>query len=392
MAGPSPRPLRLLHVFAGPFPTVQGTQALVATTCRLLAGRGHDVHLLCYAHAAFERAEPFAVHRIPDVPAFASERSGPDPRKLALDASIAARCRRLVARLRPDVVHAHHYEALFAAALADPLRIVPRVLHLHALMGPELGTYFPRALGAPARAVGAWVDAIAPFLADRVVALDDDGHDAVARSGYPREKVLVGRIPACPPPRCAPLPRQERAGPLRVVYAGNLDRYQGLDVLLGAFRAAAPALGEGARLEIVTASRADPLEAEIRGLGLTGSVRISRHGAPEEAFLRVAAADVAVVPRSARGGVPVKLVNAFAAGVPVIADRALAERVAHGEEAWLVDMRSPAALAEGLAALAASEELRLSLARGALRAAHRLHYPDRYVASLEALYRVLSSR
>jgi glycosyltransferase involved in cell wall biosynthesis len=387
-------PLRLLHVFAGPFPTVQGTQALVATTCRLLAGLGHDVHLLCYAHAAFEREEPFTVHRIPDQPAFHGERSGPHPRKLALDLSLAARCRRLVSRLRPDIVHAHHYEALVAAALADPFRSAPRVLHLHALMAPELHTYFRPALARSMRAVGERIDSIVPFLADRVIALDDDGRAALIRRGFPAERVIVGRVPAAAPPGFAPPPveRGRGEGPLRAVYAGNLDGYQGLDVLLSAFGSLAASRGDGVRLEVVTASRADDFEARVRRLGLERLVRVSRHGAPEAVFRAVASADMAVVPRCARGGVPVKLVNALAAGVPVIADRALAEHVAHGDEAWLVDMRSPDALAAGIGALADSKELRAALARGALRAAGRVHDPGRCARALEDLYRDLLSK
>jgi len=390
MAPPRFGSLTLLHVFAGPFPTVQGTQALVATTCRLLANNGHDVHLLTYAHSGFEREEPFTVHRIPDLPRFASERSGPDHRKLALDLSLALRCRHLVEKLRPSLVHAHHYEALLASALADPLRLTPRVLHLHALMEPELQTYVRPSLARLMRAVGAWMDGSLPFLADRVVALDGDGRDAVVRRGFPEGRVVVGRIPACPPPDYVPDARaRRRDGVLRAVYAGNLDGYQGLDVLLDAMGRLENGPASAVRLEVVTASKTNALDAKLRRLGLEGRVRLTRHGSAEEVFRFVASSDLAIVPRSARGGVPIKLVNSFAAGVPIIADRELAEHVVHGEEAWLVDMRSPEALAWGIEALAVSKELRLALSRGARGAARRLHDPSAYAATLEGVYRDL---
>jgi glycosyltransferase involved in cell wall biosynthesis len=393
MASPRFKPLTLLHVFAGPFPTVQGTQALVATTCRLLAEKGHDVHLLTYAHGGFEREEPFTVHRIPGVPRFKKERSGPDLRKLALDLSLAARCRSLVETLRPSLIHAHHYEALMAAALADPLRLTPRVLHLHALMEPELQTYMHRSLARPMRAIGAWMDGNLPFLADRIVALDGDGRDAIVRRGFPEGRVVVGRVPACPPPGYVPEAREGRENDvLRAVYAGNLDRYQGLDVLLDAIRRLERVSSCAVRLEIVTASETSALEAKLRKLGLEGSVGLSRHGNAQEVFRFVASSDLAIIPRSARGGVPIKLVNAFAAGLPIIADRELAEHVAHGEEAWLVDMRSSEALACGISVLAASKELRVSLSRGALGAALRLHDPSAYAATLERVYRDLVLR
>lgn len=394
MAGGGKRGLALLHVFAGPFPTVQGTQALVGTTCRLLAGRGHDVHLLCYAHAAFERREPFAVHRLPNLPRFAHERSGPRARKLVLDLLLASRLRRLAARLRPDVIHAHHYEALCAAALADPLRATPRVLHLHGLMEPELHTYLRPSLEAPARALGGRMDAALPFLADRVVALDGAGREALLRHGFPEGRIAVCRVPACPPPGAEAPARRERppGEPLRAVYAGNLDGYQGLPVLLEAFRELSRAGGAGVALDIVTASDPARLEAGIARSGLRGAVRIVPHGTAEEVFRSVASADMAIVPRSARGGVPVKLVNALAAGVPVIADREIARELGHGVGAWLADMRSPGGLAAAIGAVAASEELRRRLSAGAREAAGRLHDPERYAAALEELYGSLSRR
>ena len=387
----SPVRLRLLHVFGGPFPTVQGTQALVATTCRLLAAAGHDVHLLCYAHSAFEREEPFAVHRIPDVPSFTCERSGPAWRKIALDVSLAAACRRLTSRLRPDAIHAHHYEALFAAALADPLRRTPRVLHLHALMEPELYMYFRPAFSRVARALGRRIDADAPHLADRVLTLDAATRAALASSGFPERRIRIASIPASPPPGCAPVADLAvRPGDRpRAVYAGNLDTYQGIEVLLAAF-STAPSLREALDLDIVTASDARGLEAEISRLGLAGCVRVSPHGSVRDAWIAVAGADVAVVPRSAPGGFPVKLVNALSAGVATIADSAIAVPLEHGVDAWLVDMRSAEELAAGLLALASSRELRDRLARGALLAARRLHDPARYVAAIEETYAALT--
>jgi glycosyltransferase involved in cell wall biosynthesis len=382
--------LRLLHVFGGPFPTVQGTQALVATTCRLLAAAGHDVHLLCYAHSAFERDEPFSVHRIPDMPAFSCERSGPAWRKIALDVSLAASCRRLAARLCPDAIHAHHYEALFAAALADPFRRTPRVLHLHALMGPELHTYFRPAVARFARVLGNRIDADAPHLADRVLTLDDAARVTLSRGGFPEHRIRVVSIPASPPPGCTPIAdRAARArAPVRAVYAGNLDAYQGIDVLLAAFRAS-PSLRDALELHIITASDARRLEAEISVLGLGGSVRVSPHGSVRDAWLAVAKADIAVVPRSAPGGFPVKLVNALSAGVATIADSAIAGSLVHGVDAWLVDMRAPEDLAAGLEAIASSRELRDRLARGAALAARRLHDPARYIAAIEETYAAL---
>jgi glycosyltransferase involved in cell wall biosynthesis len=260
-------------------------------------------------------------------------------------------------------------------------------------MGPELCTYLRPAFARIAGAIGNRIDADAPWLADRVLVLDDATLAALSRRGFPAHRIRVAPLPASPPPGCPSFPGRtaRRGAPVRAVYVGNLDAYQGVDVLLAALRAA-PALREALALDIVTASDPRRLEAEISRLGLSGSVRVSPHGSVHDAWRALADADIAVVPRSAPGGFPIKLVNALSAGVATIADSAIAVPLEHGVDAWLVDMRSPEALAAGLVALAASPKLRDRLARGAALAAWSRHDPARYVAAVEETYVALEQR
>ena len=110
--------LRLLEVAALPFPTAQGTQALLREGCEALAEQGNEVHLLVYAHGAAPYTPPLpnlVVHRVADWPHERSLRSGPSWRKLVLDWRLIFAIRHLSRELHPDVVHAHNYEALGAA-------------------------------------------------------------------------------------------------------------------------------------------------------------------------------------------------------------------------------------------------------------------------------------
>jgi len=383
--------LRLLHLYAGPFPTNQGTQALVGQICRGLAAAGHEVHLLAYAHGRESAFGPFTVHRIPDRPRFRSERSFPHPVKALLDLRMSAECARLLGELRPDIVDAHHYEALLAARLADPRRRVPLVFHLHARLGPELETYLPGRLAGPARLMGAAIDRFLPRLADRVVAVDRESVRLLIAGGLPARRVTwvpppadVPRIPARPS-RCP-------GDRVRAVYAGNLDAYQGLDRLLDGLARLGPAARAVLEVEVITASEPSGFEARARALGLGDLVRVTAHGPFERAWPRVASADIALVPRSLGGGAPIKLVNALAAGQAVLADQRVAGYLAHGEEAWLVDMRDPSAIAAAVERLAGDELLRTRLGRGATRVAARLHSAEAATRALEQIYLHASDR
>lgn len=374
--------MRLLHVFAGPFPTVQGTQALVGQTCRLLARAGHEVHLLTYAHGSFEPPDDFAVHRVSDWPRFRSERSGPALQRPALDVSLAFASRRLARRIAPQVIHAHHYEALAAVSLAH---LRPRVFHLHALLGPELPQYLPPYLRTTASLAGGLADRTLPRLADRVAVVSGGIRDRLATTGIDASRIHLVRPAAETPP--AAVPSRRHAGRrLRAVYVGNLDAYQGFDALFSGLREIDWGIRSRLRVEVVTASDAQRFLLDVRRAGLEDVVRVVPHGAVEQAWSRLLGGDIVLVPRHSPGGAPIKLVNALVAGKPVLADRRLAGELGHGDEAWIVDMREPQDVASGLERLISDPALRARLSEGAKRAAARLHDPADCTAALESIY------
>jgi glycosyltransferase involved in cell wall biosynthesis len=369
---------------------MQGTQALVGRTCRLLAEAGHDVHLLCYAHARFERTEPFTVHRIADRPRFDSARSGLAWQKPILDARVARACRAMCAEISFDLIHAHHYEALLAARLADPRLRLPLLFHLHAMMGPELAGYFPLPLGPAARLAGVALDRSSRRLCDHVLAVSGSVLAMAVEAGTPPSMITVGLPPADAAPE-APPPRPAGTG-LLAVYTGNLDAYQGLEVLLRALAMLPRDVASILRLRIATASDPASLARELERLDLDRMVEIQPQDGPEDAWRSLAGADMTVVPRSSPGGFPMKILNSLAAGVPVLADADVCRELAGGEHAWLVDMRDPRALANGLGELARDPRLRERLSAGGKAAAAGPFSAGRYLRSLEEAYRGARAR
>jgi glycosyltransferase involved in cell wall biosynthesis len=397
--------MKLLHLFAGPFPTVQGTQVLIRQTCGLLAEAGHNVHLLCYAHRAEDTDTPFKIHRIPDKPKFRSERSVPTGRKLLLDLSLARTASKLIKELDPDIIHAHHYEALVAAKLADPTGKLPLVFHMHALFGPELPTYLPsadkssplrripenfafRAGGYVVEKVGRAIDTLLPNLADGIAAVDISLVEHLRTIGSAEDKVALVRPPAVPPapvpvPPCGSVPEKAR---VKAVYIGNLDRYQGLDNLLSGLTHLDAGLKDRLRVDIVTASEPTDFKSEVNRRGLDHLVRIVPHHTPTEAWQQLVRTDFVVVPRTLTGGAPIKLINALEAGRPTLVDKTLGKELDSGRETYAVDMKNPSEVAKAIGCLVTDENLRKTLSQGALEAADRLYSPRKSLQALERLY------
>ncbi len=151
------------------------------------------------------------------------------------------------------------------------------------------------------------------------------------------------------------------SGPVRLLFVGGDFARKGGDTLLEAFRRLPPGL---AHLDIATT-------AEGVGEGLHGVTVHRGLGPNSEGLLRLyAEADLFVFPTRA-DCLPLAVMEALAAGLPVVttAVAALPEAVTHGETGWVVPPDDPAALADAVCALASDPALRRRLSRQARQSA-----------------------
>jgi glycosyltransferase involved in cell wall biosynthesis len=373
---PVPR-LATLHVAALPYPTTQGTQAAIGCMVDALVREGRTSALLTYASGAGDESR--FPHRTPaGLVRPRSLRSGPSLEKIAADAELALALR--TQAREAEVVVAHHVEA---AAIAHALRLPRWVFVAHTSLGPELPTYLPRLLGPIAshagRGLDGWLASRAPGLAaiSKNVARDLatlTGRDAVVLP------VPIAR-PAAPAPASGEARQALDLAPEDevVLYAGNLDAYQGLDVLVDAvaeLRARRPR----ATMLIASQSAPEPLRARFARCGVIP--RFVPLATESDRALVHAAADLAVVTRGAPGGFPIKLLDAVSREVPIVAMR----RALSGEEVpgVLVTADDARSLARGLeAVLGASAGDRSTRVRAAHQHLARTHDAASFVRALD---------
>ena len=197
-----------------------------------------------------------------------------------------------------------------------------------------------------------------------------------------RGKVHVVRVGAAiPSGGQAILPVLERP----VVCIASFKRHKGLFVLLEAMQSL-----EGVRCDIVGEGplRGALLRA-IRRNGLADRVRLRPPSETRDA-LRDAAVVVqssVIAPDGQMDGIPLALIDAMAAGKPVVASAisGIPELVTDGESGLLVDPANPRMLAEAIERMLADSVLRARVcARGREKVA-RQHAADRCSAELIAL-------
>jgi len=348
----------VLHVAALPFPTQQGTQAALRVMLETLAQHGRADHLLAYAHAGYAAELDFPLHRSAEPLPCRSLRSGPSAHKLLADGALGVALGRLVRRLRPELIVAHHVEAAALTAAASALTRTPFMFFAHTDLAAELPTYAPDAAAGVLRGAGAHLDAalvarahavgtISPLLAERLRPYAVEHPDKVY--DVPPPWPLPQPISACE--RTSARAALGLAPEARVLlYAGNLDRYQGWeDVLaaLPAIRARAPSL------VWLVATQSDPaaLLAQARRAGVHSMIRLCDLGSEAARRELHAAADLAIIPRRSPGGLPIKLLDAMARGVPCIAAPAAAAGLPIASAVELVPFDDASALAASVTRL-----------------------------------------
>jgi glycosyltransferase involved in cell wall biosynthesis len=323
----------VLHVAALPFPTQQGTQAAVRCMLDTLSQAGRADRLLAYAHAGHAAELGFPLHRSAELLRYRSLRSGPSAHKLLADGALGIALARLVRRLRPELIVAHHVEAAALAAAASALSGRPFVFFAHTDLAAELPTYAPPVVAGMLRGAGALIDAALVRRAHAVAAISP----LLGEQLRPLAGEHAGKVYDVTPPWPLPEPISARErvrsraalgldpGARVLLYAGNLDRYQGWEEVLAALpaiRARVPSLV----WLIATHSDPAPLRALARRAGVGASLQLCELGSEPEPARRAlhAAADLAIVPRRSPGGLPIKLLDAMARGVPCVAAKAAA--------------------------------------------------------------------
>jgi glycosyltransferase involved in cell wall biosynthesis len=229
-------------------------------------------------------------------------------------------------------------------------------------------------------------------LPDAVVVLAKVEHEAYRRF-LPDQAVLV--MPNAidyRPYAGVPTVRSREEYPLRLVYVGRLAREKGLYETFQAIRLAAE-LGVDARLAIGGGGPEEPrLRRYAQALGIASRITFAGPVFGKDKVKLFAQADVFLIP-SYSEGLPYALLEAMAAGIPVIATPvgAIPDVVSHGTHGFLVPARDGKALAEAIAALGANRDQLTWMSRACRRRVRAAYGIDRLAADFSQRYAELCS-
>lgn len=316
---------RILLVAPQPFFAVRGTPMNVLQMVRALCGAGHEVHLVTYALGEPVDVAGLVHHRAPRPPGVRTVAIGFSGRKILLDVLLAMHVWWLLLTRRFDVVHAVEESIFFTLPLARA-RGIPVIYDLDSSISDQLE--YTGVLRRPMllRAVRA-VEAAHLRRSSLAITVCRALTDTVRRL---EPSVPVAQIEDCPLDEMLRAPDPEAVAAIRarfalegcrvVVYTGNLESYQGMDLLLEAL----PALAErhrDVRLVIVGGEphQVEALRARLDGGVLQDLVVLVGRQPPATVVDFMAAGEVLVSPRRAGENTPLKLFSYMYSGVPVVA-------------------------------------------------------------------------
>ena len=382
--------MKALVIAPQPFFSPRGTPFSVYYRTKVSAELGVRVDLLTYGQGRDVDLPGVRIIRIPAFNWLGPVKIGPSPLKFFLDFLLVLWTVALLTTNRYDVVHAHE-EAVFFCLLLKPIFRFKLIYDMHSSLPEQLDNFkfagarlfagiFGRLEKASLNSAEA-VITICPALADQALGLikDKSKHYLIENSIFDPVRLKPVRLkPVRPkdepageegqpePKGAVRRPPEPPEGRRLVVYAGTLEPYQGIELLIRGVEPVAARLPE-AFLVIVGGNRAqvDHFRGLARELGLEKEVLFCGRVDPDTARDYSGRAEVLVSPRISGTNTPLKIYEQLASGKPLVATNIYSHtQVLDDRVAFLVDPR-PEEMAKGLLAALAEDGRAREKAAGA---------------------------
>lgn len=356
-------------LFLAPQPVYQdrGSPIAIRMVLEVMSERGDVVDLVTYHEGVDLDLKNVTFHRIPNLSFVRNVRPGFSFKKLICDFFMIFKIAPLVIRNRYDVVHGVE-EAVFFALLLKVLFRLPYVYDMDSSLAQQMVEKNPKL--AFLSSVLNFFEGLAVRHAEVVVPVCDALADT-ARAHRPRKLTLLYDVPLLQEAESAPPePLRDQLGirGVMAMYVGNLESYQGIDLLLEAFATAAQQV-EALDLVIIGGAAADidTYKQKSRTLGLEQRVHLLGPRPINQLGAYLAQADILVSPRTKGNNTPMKIYSYMDSGRAILAtDLRTHTQVLDAESALLVPPQ-PAAYAEGMIRLAQDAALRQQLGQQARR-------------------------
>jgi glycosyltransferase involved in cell wall biosynthesis len=385
--------MRILVLAPHPYHIVRGTSIDLDLLLRVLCARP-DTHvdLVCYADGADPGYANLTIHRIEGPAWTRGTKPGFSAKKLACDVLLAWKAWALLRRQRYDVIHADE-EAAFLAIVFQSVYGAPFVYDLDSSVAQQLVEKY-----AWLRPMARLLDALEGAVIRRALATAPVCNalaDLCRARGSAKIVTLhdISQLANPDAPRTGKLAAEVSSSRLFLLYAGNLEAYQGIDLLLDAFAIAAR---RSQRMDLVViGGDADDIVRYRARAALLGLAERAHFIGPRPLELLdgyLAEADVLVAPRIRGVNTPMKVFPYLHSGKPVLVTDLPTHSQILTQEVAMLAPAEPEGFAQAILRLVDDAELRRGLGARGRAFAEANHTFPAHARRVNELYDFVASR
>jgi glycosyltransferase involved in cell wall biosynthesis len=381
--------VRILCLAPHPFFQERGTPIDVFLVLRVLCKRPQTtVDAVVYSEGADISLPNVTIHRTPDVAVLRNVRPGFSVKKLLCDLLLLFCAWRLVRRDRYHLIHAGE-EAVFIALLFKFLYGIPYAYDLDSSIAQQTveGKRYLRPLSPLFRYLETFAIRRSAITFPVCNALAELCEQCGSRKTVTLHDISQLEDPDRGQTGWLKESLGLRTGSIVILYSGNLEAYQGIDLLLRSFRLAA---ARNERLHLVIIGGVDEDIRDYQGVARSLAIDARTHFLGRKSFRELerylAEADILVSPRRSGINTPMKIFPYLHSGrVLVATDIRSHTQVLTKKEAVLA-APEPERLGEALVAIAADPELRATLGRNGRRLVEENHMFEHHRRRLNEAY------
>ena len=379
--------MKILLLAPHPFYQERGTPIAVNLLLEALSGLGHTVDVLTY-HEGEDKTYPgVTIHRIRRPPFARQVPPGPSLKKILCDVVMFPHALNMARTGRYDLVHAVE-ESVYMAMRIKRRQGVPYLYDMDSSLARQVAEKFGFLKFILPLMTRLERSAIRGALA--VVPVCDALADLANADGS-RKTILLRDISLLRPSRPddteavrALIPRD---GQRCFMYVGNLETYQGADLMLEGFGVFLKKGGKG-RLVIAGGKAEDILKyrATSASLGIQDQVQFLGPQPVSRMAALFEAADILLSPRIKGNNTPMKIYSYLASGKAILATALPTHTQVLTDEVARLVPPDPVAFGEAMLQLASGKELCATLGRNASLLAERAYSPAAFHQTVSALY------
>lgn len=385
--------MKILVLAPHPYYVVRGTPIDLDLLLRALTARPHTaVDALVYADGEGRDYPNLNIHRIPSNRITRNTNPGFSLRKLVCDVLLFFQAWSLVRKNRYDVIHAGE-EAVFMAMFFRGFYGIPYVYDLDSSIAQQMTEKVP--LLTPFAPVLNRLEAAAIRSAIATAPVCNALADLCRQAGAKKVTTLhdISQLEDPGLPQTGWLQRELGTASRLLLYVGNLEVYQGIDLLVESFALAAR---ETDALDLVivggTPEDIEAYRKKAERLGVAERTHFMGPRPLEELHRYLAEADILAAPRLRGINTPMKVFPYLHSGrALLVTDLPTHSQILDQDVAFLADP-TPRAFADAIVQLASNPELRERLGRSGRAFVEANHTFESHSKRVNELYSWVESK